>query len=272
MKEYTPLEVESIVQDTLSESLEEVLRSGAVKMLCAALRYEVDEYIARFAHKVDEQGHRAVVKNGYHPARQVTTGIGKIPVRQPRVHDRREGHHFTSAILPKYARRSPSIDTLIPSLYLKGVSTSAFPQALEAILGKGAPGLSAANITRLKRIWEDEYDQWCSRPLTDKAYVYVWADGIYFNVRLSNDRPCVLVLIGATAQGQKEVLAIQDGQRESTLSWATLLQGLKARGLRKAPALAIGDGAMGFWTALEEAFPETRHQRCWVHKTCQCVG
>ena len=271
MQEYTPLEVESIVQDTLSESLEEVLRSGARKMLCAALRYEVDEYIARFAHKVDEQGHRVVVKNGYHPARQVTTGIGKIPVRQPRVHDRRAGYHFTSAILPKYARRSPSIDTLIPALYLKGVSTSAFPQALEAIIGKDAPGLSAANITRLKRIWEDEYEDWRTRPLTDKAYVYVWADGIYFNVRLSTDRPCVLVLIGATAQGQKEVLAIQDGQRESTLSWATLLQDLKARGLTHPPALAIGDGAMGFWTALEEAFPETRHQRCWVHKSANVL-
>ena len=271
MKEYTPFEVESIVQDTLTESLEEVLRNGARKMLCAALRYEVDEYIARFTHQVDEQGHRMVVKNGYHPARQVTTGIGKIPIKQPRVHDRREGQHFTSAILPKYARRSPSIDTLIPTLYLKGVSTSAFPQALEAIIGKDAPGLSAANITRLKRIWEDEYEQWCSRTLTDKAYVYVWADGIYFNVRLSDDRPCVLVLIGATAQGQKEVLAIQDGQRESTLSWATLLQGLKARGLTHPPALAIGDGAMGFWNALKEAFPATRHQRCWVHKTANVL-
>ena len=270
MKEYTPFEVESIVQDTLTESLEEVLRSGARKMLCAALTYEVDEYIARFAHQVDEQGHRRVVKNGYHPAREVTTGIGKIPIKQPRIHDRRVGQHFTSAILPKYARRSPS-DTLIPTLYLKGVSTSAFPQALEAILGKDAPGLSAANITRLKRIWEDEYEQWCSRDLTDKAYVYVWADGIYFNVRLSDDRPCVLVLIGATPQGQKEVLAIQDGQRESTLSWATLLQGLKARGLTHPPALAIGDGAMGFWNALEEAFPATRHQRCWVHKTANVL-
>ncbi len=271
MKEYTSLEVESIVQDTLTESLEEVLRSGAVKMLCAALRYEVDEYIARFAHKVDEQGHRVVVKNGYHPARQVTTGIGKIPVKQPRVHDRRAGYHFTSAILPKYARRSPSIDTLIPTLYLKGVSTSAFPQALEAIIGKGASGLSATNITRLKRIWEDEYDKWQNRVLTDKTYVYIWADGIYFNVRLSNDRPCVLVLIGATAEGQKEVLAIQQGQRESTLSWATLLQDLKARGLTHPPALAIGDGAMGFWNALEEAFPDTRHQRCWVHKTANVL-
>ena len=271
MQEYTPLEVESIVQDTLTESLEEVLRSGAVKMLCAALRYEVDEYIARFTHQVDEQGHRMVVKNGYHPGRQVTTGIGKIPIKQPRVHDRREGQHFTSAILPKYARRSPSIDTLIPTLYLKGVSTSAFPQALEAIIGKDAPGLSAANITRLKRIWEDEYEHWRTRELHDKAYVYVWADGIYFNVRLSNDRPCVLVLIGATAEGKKEVLAIEDGQRESTLSWATLLQGLKARGLTHPPALAIGDGAMGFWNALEEAFPATRHQRCWVHKTANVL-
>ncbi len=271
MKEYTPFEVESIVQDTLTESLEEVIRKGAVKMLCAALEYEVNEYIARFAHQVDEQGHRVVVKNGYHPARTVTTGIGKIPVKQPRVHDRREGEHFTSAILPKYARRSPSIDTLIPTLYLKGVSTSAFPQALEAILGKDAPGLSPANITRLKRIWEDEYKQWQKRDLHNKHYVYLWADGIYFNVRLSDDRPCVLVLIGATAEGKKEVLAIQQGQRESTLSWKTLLQDVKARGLKKAPALAIGDGATGFWHALEETFPATKHQRCWVHKSANVL-
>ena len=240
-------------------------------MLQAALEYEVNEYIGRFQNEVDEAGHRQVVRNGYHKPREVTTGIGKIPVKQPRVQDRRNSHRFTSAILPKYARRSPSIDTLIPTLYLKGISTSSFSEALEAILGKDAPGLSPTNITRLKSIWEDEYTGWNKRDLSDKHYVYLWADGIYFNVRLSDDRPCVLVLIGATAQGKKEVIAIEDGQRESKLSWATLLQGLKARGLNHVPAIAVGDGALGFWTALEEAFPSTKHQRCWVHKTANVL-
>jgi len=160
---------------------------------------------------------------------------------------------------------------LIPTLYLKGISTSSFGDALEAILGKGAPGLSAANITRLKAIWEDEYHQWQNRDLNNKHYVYIWADGIYFNVRLSTDRPCVLVLIGATAQGKKEVIAIDDGVRESKLSWATLLQSLKARGLQEMPAIAVGDGALGFWAALEEVFPSTKHQRCWVHKTANVL-
>jgi transposase-like protein len=248
-----------------------VLRAGARKMLQAALEYEVDEHIARFQSELNDQGHRQVVRNGYYQPREVTTGIGKLPVKQPRVQDRRKGRGFTSAILPKYARRSPSIDTLIPTLYLKGISTSSFGDALEAILGKGAPGLSAANITRLKAIWEDEYHQWQNRDLSDKHYVYIWADGIYFNVRLSDDRPCVLVLIGATAQGKKEVIAIDEGVRESKLSWATLLQSLKTRGLQEMPAIAVGDGALGFWTALEEVFPSTKHQRCWVHKTANVL-
>jgi len=271
VEEYTSLEVASIVQDSLADGLDGVLRAGARKMLQAALEYEVDEYITRFQSELSDQGRRQVVRNGYHKPREVTTGVGPLPVKQPRVQDRRKGRGFTSAILPKYARRSPSIDTLIPTLYLKGISTSSFGDALEAILGKGAPGLSAANITRLKAIWEDEYHQWQNRDLNNKHYVYIWADGIYFNVRLSTDRPCVLVLIGATAQGKKEVIAIDDGVRESKLSWATLLQSLKARGLQEMPAIAVGDGALGFWAALEEVFPSTKHQRCWVHKTANVL-
>jgi len=271
MEKYTVSEVENIVQDAVTDSLENLFRRGARRMLKAALEHEVSEYIDRFQDQVDENGHRFVVRNGYHKPRDVTTGIGKIPIKQPRVADHRAGQRFTSAILPKYARRSPSIDTLIPTLYLKGVSTSSFPEALEAILGKGAPGLSPANITRLKQVWHDEYESWKKRDLSDKHYVYVWADGIYFNVRLTDERPCVLVLIGATADGRKEVIAIEDGQRESKLSWQTLLRDLKARGLSSAPAVAIGDGALGFWTALEEEFPPTKHQRCWVHKTANVL-
>ena len=199
------------------------------------------------------------------------TGVGKIPIRQPRVHDQREEQAFTSAILPKYLRRAPSIDALIPALYLKGVSTSSFPEALEAILGENAPGLSPANIVRLKQIWDEEYQGWKHRDLSDKHYVYIWADGIYFNVRLQPDRPCILALIGATKDGRKELIAIEDGHRESKLSWQGVLRDLKRRGLKEAPALAIGDGGLGFWVALEEEFPATKHQRCFVHKTANVL-
>ena len=271
VEEYTLSDVRSIVKDEFEDSLEEYLRTGARKMLQAALQLEVSEYIDRFKSLTDSEGHRQVVRNGYSPARDLVTGIGKIEVKQPRVQDRRLGETFTSAILPKYARRSPSIDTLIPALYLKGVSTSSFPEALKAILGENVGGLSAANITRLKAIWDDERKAWEKRDLSNKHYVYIWADGIYFNVRLEPDRPCILVLIGATAEGCKELVAVVDGHRESKLSWQTVLQDLKARGLADAPTVAVGDGSLGFWAALEEAFPATRHQRCWVHKTANVL-
>jgi putative transposase len=273
MEKYTLSEVESIVEDTLTDSLDVVLRKGARKMLQVALENEVSEYISRYQDHKDDEGHRLVVRNGYHKPREVATGVGKVGIKQPRVLDHREGVKFTRAILPKYARRSPSIDTLIPALYLKGISTSSFPEALEAILGKGVSGLSSANIVRLKKTWEDDYQAWQERDLSDKHYVYIWADGIYFNVRLDDQRPCVLVLLGATKEGKKEVLAIEQGQRESKLSWQNLLQNLKSRGLTQAPAIAIavGDGALGFWSALEEEFPQTKMQRCWVHKTANIL-
>ena len=210
-----------------------------------------------------------MVRSGYHKPRELTTGIGKIPIRQPRVHNRRKGCQFTSAILPNYARRASSIDTLIPTLFLKGISTSSFPEALEAILGKDAPGLSAANIVRLKTIWDEERKAWENRDLSDKHYVYLWVDGIYFNVRLEPDRPCMLVIVGATANGKKELVVVADG--ESKLSWQTVLCDLKSRGLKNAPAVAVGDGGLGFWPALEEEFPTTKHQRCWVHKTANVL-
>jgi transposase-like protein len=271
MLEYTSKDVETIVKNELNQSLEALLREGARKMLQAALAMEVDHYVTKCQAQHDQNGHRQVVKNGHHPERELVTGVGKIPIRQPRVDDRREGHQFTSAILPKYMRRLPTIDQLIPALYLKGLSTSSFPEALKAILGEQVSGLSPANIVRLKAIWEDELTDWQRRDLSGKHYVYVWADGIYFGVRLSPDRPCMLVLIGATSDGRKELIGLIDGHRESKLSWQTLLQDLKARGLSRAPAIAVGDGALGFWAALREEWPATCEQRCWVHKTANVL-
>ena len=271
MTEYTAVEVNTLIQEETQSSLETMLREGARRMLQAALEMEVATYIEQYKEQVDEKGHRQVVRNGHHAARQVISGVGPIPVRQPRVQDRRADQHFSSAILPPYLRRTPSIDALIPALYLKGVSTSQFPQALHAILGDDISGLSPANIVRLKAIWEEEYRAWQKRDLTDKHYVYIWADGIYFKVRLTPERPCVLVIIGATRDGRKELIAIEDGERESKLSWQAVLQKLKARGLNQAPAIAVGDGALGFWAALREEYPATKEQRCWVHKTANVL-
>ncbi len=271
MREYTTVEVEGIVRTEMQSDLEELLREGARRMLEVALQVEVAEYIKEQQGERDEHDHRKVVRNGSHPERELVTGVGKVPVRQPRVDDRREGESFTSAILPRYARRAPSIDALIPALYLKGLSTSSFPEALKAILGDNVSGLSPANIVRLKQVWEKEYDTWRRRDLSGKRYAYLWVDGIYFNVRLQPDRPCVLVVIGATKDGTKELLAVVDGERESYLSWLQLLQDLKARGLTEDPCIAVGDRSLGFWKALREVFPRTREQRCWVHKTANVL-
>lgn len=271
MQEYSPTQVQTLIEETVENSLEGLLREGARRMLQVALDMEVATYIEQCKEQVDANGHRQVVRNGHHVPREVVTGVGPLPIRQPRIHDRRPDQHFTSAILPPYLRRTPSIDALIPALYLKGVSTSQFPEALSAILGDGVSGLSSANIVRLKAIWEQEYTAWHKRNLTGKHYVYIWVDGIYFNVRLAPDRPCVLVVIGATPDGCKELIAIEDGERESKLSWQAVLDDLKARGLSRAPTVAIGDGALGFWAALREAYPATKEQRCWVHKTANVL-
>jgi putative transposase len=211
-----------------------------------------------------------VVRNGHLPEREVTSGVGPIPIRQPRVRHRDQGR-FSSAILPKYMRRAPSIDALLPALYLKGISTGDFSEALTAILGEGASGLSATNIVRLKSGWETEYKAWNQRDLSAKRYVYWWADGVYFNVRLDEERTCVLVLIGATEDGTKELLAVVDGYRESTQSWRELLGQLKRLGLSTAPKLVIGDGSLGFWIALQEEYGPVAQQRCWVHKTANIL-
>ena len=246
--------------------LDQIVRQGAQRMLQAALEAEVAAYIEQFAHMHDENGHRRVVRNGHQPARRILTPVGALCIKKPRIDDQRPGHHFISSLLPRYMRRSPLLDALIPALYLKGVSTGDFTEALKALLGPNAPGLSPANIVRLKQGWQDEYEAWQQRDLSGKQYVYFWADGIYFNVRLSKDRPCMLVLMGATAEGKKELIGLLDGERESKLSWKALLLELKRRGLNQAPRLATADGGLGFWPALEEVYPETGQQRCWVHK------
>lgn len=263
-------------QLSLGDVLEEILREGARKMLQAAIENEVVEYLDKHKGLRDEAGHCLAVRNGYLPERAILTGVGPIPVRQPRVDDRKlrekeQIESFTSRILPRYLRRIPSIDNLIPVLYLKGISTGDFPQALAAILGEGARGLSATNIVRLKTIWEEDYKVWAKRDLSDKSYVYFWVDGIYFNVRLDEDKVCILVIMAVDADGNKELIAVSDGYRESKISWKELLLDLKRRGLKQGPKLAIGDGGLGFWAAVREVFPEAREQRCWVHKTANIL-
>lgn len=265
-----PLSRPAQIESTRSV-LEEIAREGAMKMLQAALVAEADAFVQRFADVVDDEGKRVVVKNGYQPEREIITGLGPMPVKKPRVRDRSGERKFTSSILPPFMRRTPSIDALLPVLYLKGVSTGDLSEAMAGILGPNAAGLSAANIVRLKEGWKTEFDAWSKRDLSGKRYVYVWADGLYFNVRLDKDRPCILVLMGATADGKKELIAVWDGHRESKASWQSVLRDLKRRGLTEAPHLAVGDGALGFWAALREEYPSTQEQRCWVHKTANIL-
>ncbi len=260
--------------------LTEILRQGAQRMLTMAIETEVEEYLAEHCRQLEQNGHRLVVRNGYLPQRQIQTGIGQVAVRQPRVNDKHldqngQRRHFSSKILPPYLRRTRSIDELIPWLYLKGISTGDFSEALAALLGPQASGLSATNIVRLKAFWQEEWKDWSSRSLKDKVYVYIWVDGIYFNVRLedkANQRQCILVLMGATAQGKKELIAIADGYRESEQSWKELLLQVKTCGLEIDPKLAIGDGALGFWAAVRKVFPSVAEQRCWVHKTANVLN
>lgn len=254
--------------------LEQVARDGAKKMLALAMENEVDEFVAKYSGLTDENGRRVVTKNGYMPERQILTGMGPLEVKQPRVDDRYlkgQYERFTSNILPRYLRRIPSIDNLIPALYLKGISTNDFPSALTAILGQDASGLSPANIVRLKDVWEKDYLKWKSRDLSHKSYAYFWVDGIYFNVRLDDSKSCILIIIGADKHGNKELVAVSDGYRESKISWKEILLDLKRRGLEIDPSLAIGDGSLGFWAAMAEVYPKTRRQRCWVHKTANIL-
>jgi len=250
------------------------LREGAQKMLAMAIEEEVAGYLAVRSHLRDQDGHRQVVRNGYLPTRSILTGVGAIEVTQPRVHDRREPDQrekFTSKLLPPYLRKAKNLEELIPWLYLKGISTGDMGEALQALVGPDAAGLSATTVGRLKEVWEGEFKAWKSRSLEGRKYVYLWADGVHFNLRLEEDRLCVLVLMGATADGEKELIAVADGYRESEQSWSALLLDVKHRGLSVDPRLATGDGALGFWAALRKVFPRTREQRCWVHKSANVL-
>lgn len=251
------------------DPLSEVLRKGARQLLEQALEAEIQGMMITYEHDRLATGKNRLVRNGYMPERDVLTGIGTIPVRVPRVRDRGNGEEsiiFHSRILPPYLRKARDVESVLPWLYLKGVSTGDFQEALLALLGD-ADGLSPSVISRLKNKWYSEYEAWSRRDLSHKRYVYFWADGVYFNVRMENDRHCMLVIIGATEDGQKEILAIADGYRESTESWQEMLRDIKMRGLKIGPLSATGDGALGFWKGLTLEYPDTRHQRCWVHKT-----
>ena len=259
-------------QLTAEDPLTAVLRQGAQRLLAQAIEAEVAVLLAQYADRYDPQGRQAVVRNGYLPEREVQTGIGAVRVKVPRVRDRSgTGIRFHSALLPPYIRRSNSLEALLPWLYLKGVSTGDFSEALQALLGAEAPGLSPATISRLKQGWHEELMQWQSRSLTGKRYIYFWVDGVYFETRLEEARHCILVIIGATPDGHKELVGLWDGYRESEQSWKELLLDLQSRGLEHGPALAIGDGALGFWKALRQVYGQTRWQRCWVHKTANVL-
>jgi putative transposase len=260
----------------LHADLDELAREGARRMLAAALEAEVDDYLAAFAAERDQGGRRLVVGNGHARQREVTTVAGSIPVRAPRVDDRRtdpatgERMRFRSVILPPWCRKSPKVAEVLPLLYLHGLSTGDFVPALEAFFGSAA-GLSAAAVGRLLNAWQADYQAFCGRDLTERDYVYVWADGVHFRVRLEQARLCCLVVVGVRADGAKELVAVADGERESTQSWAELLRDLRRRGMR-APVVAVGDGALGLWAALRDVFPATRHQRDWVHKVANVLG
>lgn len=254
-----------------SDALTDVLREGARRMLREAVEAEVQEFLTRHAPLKDENNRQRVVRNGYLPERTIQTGLGDIAVTAPRVRDREGAIRFSSQILPPYLRRTKSLAELLPWLYLRGISTGDFSSVLTSLLGQDAPGLSAATIQRLKESWKEDHRQWATRDLSN-TYVYLWADGIHFNVRMDEAHQCVLVVIGATADGKKELLAIQDGYRESEQSWQELLLDLKHRGLSVDPKLAVGDGALGFWKALPHVFGSTRGQRCWVHKTANVLN
>ena len=256
----------------IDDPLTEIAREGARRMLAEMLKAEADTFVARFADDRLGDGRQRVVRHGFGPERQIQTGIGPLDVQRPKVRDRAATNtpdtriRFTSNILPKWARRSVSLDALLPVLYLKGISTGDFQEALSALLGADAPNLSPSVLARLTAGWQADYDTWTQRDLSARHYVYIWADGVYLQARMEENAECILVIIGATPEGKKELIGFQVGLRESAQSWHELLTDIKGRGLAIAPKIAVGDGAMGFWTALDKAFPGTKHQRCWVHK------
>jgi transposase-like protein len=261
----------------VDDPLTEVLRAGARRLLAQAIEAEAEAFLAGMADWRLADGRARFVRHGHGPERTIQSGIGSVAVQRVKVRDRApaEGERrvrFTSRILPRWARRTRSLDALLPVLYLRGVSTGDFQEALAALLGKEAPNLSPSVVARLKSDWQGEYERWQQRDLSARRYVYIWADGVYLQARMEPQAECMLVIIGATPEGKKELVGFQVGTRESAQSWHELLVGLKARGLAMAPELAVGDGALGFWRALEEAFPSVRHQRCWVHKAANVLN
>lgn len=258
--------------ETFSDALSDLIRRGARQIIAQAVEAELQEFLEQYQDRRDEQGRQMVVRNGYLPERTITTGVGEVAIQVPRVRDRSgSGVKFNSMLLPPYLKRASSVEELLPWLYLKGVSTGDFSEALSALLGAEAKGVSPATISRLKTKWSDEHQNWQQRSLRQQRYVYIWADGIYFNIR-ADERQCILVIIGVTDKGHKELLGLTAGYRESALSWKPLLLQLKDQGLTDDPELAIGDGALGFWKALPQVFPSTKQQRCWVHKTANVLN
>ncbi len=275
MKKNKPEMTRNPEKNSFTSVLDEVVRKGAQKMLETALKLEVEEFCQSHNDKRDEEGRRLITRNGYNQSRNIVTGAGQLAIQTPRVDDRVLAEagkaRFKSSLVPPYLRRTKNIEELVPALYLKGISTGGFTEVLEKILGKNVIGFSAENIVRMKQIWETDYKQWISRDLSENRYVYWWVDGIYFNVRLDDDRQCILVIIGAKEDGTKELIAVEDGFRESKESWRSIIRDLKRRGLTTGPELAIGDGALGFWAAIAEEFPNTKTQICWVHKTANVL-
>lgn len=261
---------------SVESSLGEIVREGAEKLVKMAVMAEFENFFSQYSHLADQKGKQSVVRNGYHQERTVMTAAGNIRVKIPRLSDRREGKgkkerlRFHSKVIPPYLRRANEVDDFIPYLYLKGISSGDFSDVLSQLLGEKV-SLSAQTVSRLKQKWEIDFSEWSQRDLLGKRYVYWWADGVYFNIRMESDRSCMLVIIGVLSDGTKELVAVEEGPRESELSWQNLLLSLKRRGLNHGPLLAIGDGALGFWNALKKEYPDSRHQRCWVHKTANVL-
>ncbi len=265
--------VEFRAPEGIEDPLTELLRTGARRLIQQAIEAELAELLAQYEGQVDEQGRRAVVRNGYLPEREILTGVGPVPIKVPKVRSRTgEPVVFRSSLAPPYVRKARRVEAALPWLYLKGIATGRMQEALEVLVGPEAKGLSASVISRLKRKWEAEYADWRRRDVGKDRWVYLWADGIYSGLRIEQQKLCVLVIIGVNERGEKHFLAIEDGVRESTQSWREVLLDLKRRGLTAPPRLAVGDGALGFWSALEEVYPETCQQRCWVHKTANVLN
>ncbi len=274
MKKNNSQAAQNPEENVFKSQLDEVVRIGAQKLLTEVVQMEVEAFLESKQYLIDDEARRVITGNGYHKPRFIASGAGPIEIKMPRVRDQilPDCERFKSTLIPPYLRRTQTLDEFIPFLYLKGVSTSDFTEVLEKLLGKQLPGFSSQQVCRLKEIWRHEYEDWNHRSLKESEYVYWWVDGIHFNVRLDNDRQCILVVIGAKSDGSKELIAIYDGFRESKLSWQSLMRDLKKRGLNQGPKLAIGDGALGFWSAIEEEYPKTKHQKCWVHKTANILN